>query len=59
MEFHQTLYMHLYRQDLDWDCYLSFFHKFEMSDGPWLMFLQHEKRYSGDVVRFSDNSSCI
>ena len=24
-EFHQILYMHLYWQDLHWDCYLSFF----------------------------------
>ena len=37
-----------------WDCNLSFF---SVINGPWLMFLQHEKGCNGDIVKFSDNSS--
>ena len=51
IEFHQILYMqimHLYWQNRGWDCYLSL---------ALDCFLQHEKRCSGAIVRFSDNSS--
>ena len=34
-EFHQILYMHLYWQDLRWDCYTSFFAHLYQHYGPW------------------------
>ena len=33
--FHQILYVHLYRQDLAWDCNTSFFGNLYKSYGPW------------------------
>ena len=35
--FHQILYMHLYWQDLAWDCYTSFFGNLYQSHGPLFM----------------------
>ena len=34
-EFHKILYMHSYWQDLDWDCYTSFFTYLYQRYGPW------------------------
>ena len=34
-EFHQILYMHLYWQDLGWDCYTSFFTNLYQHYRPW------------------------